>query len=209
MSVKTKAARNGKATNRISGILDAPPSTKPQIVTFRVIGVSPLLQNNPANFIGVSGGDDLGGSKKKYDDAEEATLRVYKDEEGNFYHPTQAFIKSMLRAVTGKKFGKVSAPGVIRSAVFIVEPHSIILDGKGNPATKYTIDRQPCVVGNARILRCRPCWNDWQMDVVFDMDTALISEMQLCDALSLAGRTVGIGDYRPEKGGGFGRFKVK
>lgn len=208
MAVKTKTEQNHKPTNRIADALDAPPTMKPAIVTFRVVGMSPLLQNNPANFIGAVQSDSL-GAKKTYDDAEEAKLRVYVDEDGHYYHPTQAFIKSMLRAVGGKKFGKVFATRAISSSVFIAEPHSIILDAKGKPATKYSIDRQPCVVGKARILRCRPCWKEWMMDVALDIDAALIGEQQIRDALSLAGRTCGIGDYRPEKGGGFGRFMVE
>lgn len=188
--------------------LGVPASMKPEIMTFRVIGISALLQNNPANFIGATETATL-GMKKTYDDNEEAALRVYKEDDGRFYHPTQSFIKSMIRAVTGKKFGKVSAPGALRSSVFICEPHSYILDGNGKPATKYSIDRQPVVIGKARILRCRPCWAEWQMDVVLDVDAALIGREQIYEALALAGRTCGVGDYRPEKGGGFGRFRVQ
>ena len=188
--------------------LGVPASMKPEIMTFRVVGISALLQNNPANFIGATEVETL-GVKKQYDDAEEAALRVYQEEDGAYYHPTQAFIKAMTRATTGKKFGKVSAPGALRSSVFLCEPHSIILDAKGKPATKYSIDRQPVVIGKARILRCRPCWEQWAMDVVLDVDAALIGRQQIFEALSLAGRTCGIGDYRPEKGGGFGRFMIK
>jgi len=188
--------------------LGVPATMKPEIMTFRVIGISPLLQNNPANFIGATETATL-GMKKTYVDSEEAELRVYKEDDGCYYHPTQAFIKSMIRAVTGLKFGKKAAPGCLRSSVFICEPHSYILDGKGKPTTKYSIDRQPVVVGKARILRCRPCWADWQMDVVLDVDAALIARELIAEALALAGRTCGIGDYRPEKGGGFGRFRVQ
>lgn len=204
MATKTKSDSN----NRVAAHLDAPASMLQEIIVFRVVGISPLLQNNPANFIGVVEADVL-GTKKTYDDAKEAEMRVYKDNDGAYYHPAQAFIKAMVRAVTGRKFGKVTATNAIKSAVFIAEPHCVILDASGKPATKYAVDRQPCVVGKARILRCRPCWAEWKMDVAMDFDAGLITAQQIRDALALAGRTVGIGDYRPEKGGGFGRFKVE
>jgi hypothetical protein len=205
----TKAAKNG-TVNRIA---DVNPVTMGQteIVTFRVVGISPLLQNNPMNFIGVQQDSSL-GSKKTYNDEEEARLRVYQNDEGQYYHPSQSFQRSMVRAVTGKKFGKESAPAVLKGSVFIAEPHCIILDADGEPATAYGIDRQPCVVNKAKILRCRPVWKKWQMDVAFDVDYTFrpldVLKQYITQALATAGRTVGVGDYRPEKGGGFGRFVV-
>lgn len=208
MATKTKSA-NHKPTNRIADALDAPATMKPQIVTYRIIGISPLLQNNPAEFIGKTEETGITTGKKTYNDEEEARLRCYRDDDGNYVHPAEGFIKSMLRAATGKKFGKVSAPGIIKGAVFLAEQQCIILDAKGNPATKYTIDRRPVVVGKARVLRCRPQWSPWQMDLALDIDTALVSPDMIRDVLALAGRTVGVGDYRPEKTGGYGRYRCE
>ena len=193
------------STNRIAETADV---MRPEIVTFKIVGISPLLQNNPANFIGVAESAAL-ATKKQYDDKEEARLRVYLDEEGIYYHPSQAFIKAMVKAVAGRKFGKIFATKAISGSVFIVEPHCTILGADGKPAKEYTIDRQPVVVGKARVLRCRPCWPKWSMNVALDIDTAIISREQVGESLSLAGRTIGIGDYRPEKSGGYGRFRVE
>jgi hypothetical protein len=209
----TKAAKkteNG-VVNRIADVSSL-ATGKTEIVTFRVVGISPLLQNNPTNFIGQQESSSL-GVKKVYNDEEEARLRVYQNEEGLYYHPSQSFHRSMVRAVTGKKFGKVSAPGILKGNIFLAEPHSIILDADGEPATSYAIDRQPCVVNKAKILRCRPVWKIWQMDVAFDVDATFLPfdslKQWVFEALATAGRTVGVGDYRPEKGGGFGRFVVQ
>lgn len=189
--------------------LDTPAATKPEIHIFNVVGISPLLQNNPASFIGSKENADLAAGKKKYVDEEEALLRLYKDPEGNYCHPAEAFRKSMVRAVVGRKFGKMTATTAIQGSVFIVEPYALILDEDGELAKEYAIDRRSCVVGKARILRCRPCWPKWRMRVPLEIDTAFLAPSQVREALSLAGRIKGIGDYRPEKGGGFGRFKVE
>lgn len=191
------------------GFGDAPATMKPQIVTFTIVGISPLLQNNPANFIGK--GDEDGGlaaGKKTYNDEDEAKLRVYLDPDGAFCHPCESFTKAMVKAVAGKKFGKMFATAAIKGSVFITEPFALLEDEKGKPATKYTIDRRPVVIGKSRVLRCRPCWSKWQMRVALEIDTAILTAAHVKEALSLAGRIIGIGDYRPEKGGGFGRFKV-
>jgi len=197
-------AKKGKA----EGMVGAPATMRPEIVVFTVTGLSPLLQNNPANFIGVDQGSGITTGRKKYDDKEEAQLRLYIDGD-TFYHPANAFTKAALRAVAGKKFGKMFATTMIKGAVFITEPGVTILDGKGKPARKYEIDRQPVVVNKARVLRCRPKWMPWKMRLALEVDMALLSAEQVVEALSLAGRIIGIGDFRPEKSGAFGRFSVE
>jgi len=189
--------------------LNIPPTMKPEIVTFRITGISPLLQNNPAAFIGKSESADLSAGKKEYNDEEEARLRLYVDDDGNHCHPSEAFLKAMIKAVSGKKFGKLFATSTLKGSVFIVENWTIIEDEDGSPSTEYTIDRRSVVIGKSRVLRCRPCWEEWHMRLVLEVDTAICSTQNVLDALRLAGRTVGVGDYRPQCGGGFGRFAAE
>jgi len=205
---KGKNARKDEKTAE-AGMSGAPATMKPEIVTFLIAGRSPLLQNNPAEFIGAGDDTALTAGKKQYDDEEEARLRTYKDPDGAFCHPCEAFTKAMIKAVSGKKFGKMFATSTIKGSVFIVEPYALIEDAKGKPAKKYNIDRRPVVVGKARVLRCRPCWSPWQIRLPLEIDTAILSPELVEESLSLAGRIIGIGDYRPEKGGGFGRFTAQ
>lgn len=186
----------------------APATMKPEIVVFKIVGMSPLLQNNPADFIGKTEGSDLAAGKKTYDDAEEAKRRLYLNSDGEYAHPCEAFTKAMVKAVAGKKFGKMFATNAIKGSVFITEPFAVI-ESAGGGKVSYAIDRRPVVVGKARILRCRPCFAKWSMKVALEVDTAILQPAQVRESLALAGRIVGIGDYRPEKGGGFGRFTVE
>ena len=180
-----------------------------EVVTFHIDGISPLLQNNPAAFIGKKE-DGTITSKPVYDDEQEAELRLYKLPDGSgYYHPAESFVKAAVAAVAGKKFGKQFATKMLKSALFVSEPYCIILDDKGKLAKKYGIDRRGVVIGKARVLRCRPCWFPWSMTIALELDTALVAPAQLREALSLAGRYPGIGDFRPEKAGGFGRFRVQ
>ena len=205
MATKTKVSTN----NRIQEHLDTPAVMRPEIVVFDIVGISPLLQNNPANFIGTPEDGTLTCGTKKYNDAEEARLRLYVSEDGRFRQPCESFTKAMVKAVSGKKFGKVFATAAIKGSVFIAEPFCEILSADGKPIKDYTIDRRPVVVGKARVLRCRPCFQDWRIRLALEIDTAMLQPSHVWESLSLAGRIVGVGDYRPEKGGGFGRFMVK
>jgi hypothetical protein len=69
-----------------------------QVVTFKITGKSPLMQSNPATLCMEPDATAL-GVKKKYDDAEEAALRVYLSPDGQFVHPSAAFRKCMMTAV--------------------------------------------------------------------------------------------------------------
>ena len=208
----TKKAASKVGVNRIADkvdVIDTPATMKPEIVTFTVVGISPLLQNNPAEFIGAPTDKKLAAGKKQYNDEDEARLRLYIDEDGNYGHPCEAFTKAMVKAVAGKKFGKMFATSAVKGSVFITEPFAILLDEAGKLLTKYSIDRRPVVVGKARVLRCRPTFKNWRVRLALEVDTAILSPDDVREALSLAGRIVGIGDYRPEKGGGFGRFRME
>lgn len=207
MATKTKPEANHKAVNRIADVA-APATMKPRVVTFRLIGISPLLQNNPAAFIGKS---EEGGLtvKKEYNDEEEARLRLYVDGE-NFCHPCEAVVKAAVAAAAGKKFGKLFATKALKGAVFVTETLAVIEDENGEPAKNYAIDRRSVVINKkSRVLRCRPSWKVWHIRIALEIDTAILSPEQVLDCLSLAGRIIGIGDYRPEKGGMCGRFRVE
>jgi hypothetical protein len=206
---KATAAAVDGVVNRIAEVSYTSEVYRPEVVTFTVVGISPLLQNNPAEFIGKTDKDPGLKTKKVYNDAEEASLRCYRDDEGRFGHPAQSFIKAMLRAATGKKFGKVSAPGLIRGNVFSAETLCVIEDEHGDPATRYAIDRQPVVVGDARVLRCRPSWFPWRMRLALEINVALVAVESIRGVLALAGPTVGIGDGRPECDGRFGRYRLE
>ena len=59
-----------------------------------------------------------------------------------------------------------------------------------------------------RIMRYRPRFNEWgaRFDLLLD-DNALDAEMAH-QLLNEAGQSIGIGDFRPEKRGPFGTFRV-
>lgn len=57
-------------------------------------------------------------------------------------------------------------------------------------------------------LRYRPEFPDWRMPVMLKFNSRVISSEQLANLLDIAGFAVGVGEWRPEKSGQFGRFHV-
>ena len=68
----------------------------------------------------------------------------------------------------------------------------------------------PVVVKGNRIARTRARFDmPWSCTVTVDVDGELIDREQLLEWLEIAGRQVGLGDWRPEKSGIYGRFNVE
>lgn len=59
-----------------------------------------------------------------------------------------------------------------------------------------------------RIQRHRPIFETWRISFEVDLDTSEISERLFREIIDAAGNKIGLGDFRPETKGPFGRFKV-
>ena len=57
-------------------------------------------------------------------------------------------------------------------------------------------------------LRYRPYFHEWAVNMEFEIDAELLRLEDLCNLIDRAGFGVGIGEWRPEKGGEYGRFEV-
>ena len=178
-----------------------------QIKTFEIIGVSPILMNNPAAMGG--GGAGL-KSKKTYVDSEEAEIRVYRNRDNHIVVPTIAFRSAMLKAASGRKIGKATARAVIAGSVFPVEQNCILLDTTTEkPIDTYEIHRCRVVVNKAGVVRARPMIQNWKTKLALEIDVDMIQDDTIIpEILNLAGKIVGIMDWRVEKLGTYGRFRV-
>ena len=68
----------------------------------------------------------------------------------------------------------------------------------------------PVVVGRQRILRTRARFDcPWSVVGIADVDPEQVDKDKLMAWLATGGRRVGLGDWRPEKSGHYGRFDVE
>ena len=68
----------------------------------------------------------------------------------------------------------------------------------------------PVVVQRNRILRTRAMFETpWSVSAVVYGDDELVDAEKLHTWLDIAGQRIGLGDWRPEKSGAFGRFSVE
>lgn len=65
------------------------------------------------------------------------------------------------------------------------------------------------LAGGTASIAYRPMFTDWSMVVPVLYLDSMYSEEQVVQLLDIAGMTNGIGDWRPEKDGNFGMFRVR
>ncbi len=57
-------------------------------------------------------------------------------------------------------------------------------------------------------VRTRPIFPEWAITVEFQVVSSLVKESQLANLVAAAGQIVGLCDWRPQKGGAFGKFHL-
>lgn len=187
------------------------------IYKFHIAGVTPILMHNPAGSMGAPKG--AGMSRKTIPTPEvEAEAGTYRLPSGDLCMPAVGIRNSILRAATGSRIGKTSAKMVLSGAIMLMDEFVPIVDGEGDPIDEYVIDSRRAVIQRAGIIRSRPKveppWGIVGTFHITDGHTAdgelepIVGDGAITDALERAGQTVGIGDYRPEKNGWFGKFDV-
>jgi hypothetical protein len=166
-----------------------------------VEGVSPILMNSPKAMFEEKG---TTMKTKKYDWKEEAEKVSYRDKKGILYVPSEAIKGSMINAASYKKIGKFSLKPIIASAVRI-EPLEISLGTK-----TYDIDLRTVVIQRKdRVIKARPKIEDWKINFTVVYNDEMITDTNIIkECLKEAGERVGILDFRPQKMGSFGMFKV-
>lgn len=167
-------------------------------------GTSPLLMNRPSMLIG-----DISKDKKPMsnDTKGMAETKLYLDDNEKLYQPSTHLSGSLIEAGKHKKVvgkGKATYSKIVGYAVQ-VEPYQIIHKKQKweifsvlavNPSTK---GRNPLH---------RPMLKEWELDFEVTFDETEIDPQIMKELFDIAGRIVGLGDWRPAKKGPYGKFQV-
>ena len=191
-------------------------------------GVTAILMHKPN--LQVSDGTPKKVSKKRIPTPEEeASAGCYRFDDGRLYIPALWVQRNMIEA--GKQFKN---PQNVRQTMKTIMAASIIppsvegfpiYNGDGEPISEYEIDTRRAVVQRAAVMRSRPLIaTPWTTTIEFGFDpdpligasgadltdTNLLSAGEVfANALRVGGSRLGLGDYRPEKSGPFGKFALK
>lgn len=177
-------------------------------------GVSPLLMHNgqladPTNEFT----KQLKAitSRKKKTDADHLEVRkvewfgsLYIDPDGVIAMPANNILAGVIEGARKNKNGKQAEAGIYE----VLPYFPLRYDGPKDPEklyeTKGFVDYRAVVVNQGRVMRSRPCFRRWELDVELMVDTDLINMPAARQALVVLGEQIGIGDFTPRHG----RFTV-
>jgi hypothetical protein len=179
----------------------------------RIEGDTPLLQHR----FGEAAEAESGKSTRRVTLADEtprqaAEKAAYKDGEGRFYFPGAA-ISRLLREAGGahkQKGSRKSVKFIVPAAVLVLDDAVVIMNGDGKPAKDFEVDSRPVVIPatRGRVMRHRPRFDKWSAKFQVRVNEAVLGPDVVHKLLTEGGEQIGIGDFRPEKGGPFGTFRV-
>lgn len=137
--------------------------------------------------------------KAAKDPEEDYRESLYMRPDGSYGFPAVAFKAAAVRAGTYCDMKMVFLRGA-----FHVEGDLVLIEGEPEPRE----DMVRVGMGTADI-RYRPQFPKWatELDITFN-NRALTAE-QIVNLFEIAGFAVGVGEWRPEKDGQFGRFRVE
>lgn len=184
------------------------PELKIERMKIRLVGKSPLLCH-------------------RFDEKAKATmLKAQRNEaeEMEPKDPQDCFLRSLYPLPDGKGYG-FPAIGFKKAAVtaakdanmfktdvrrwFFVMGYLIPIKFKANKEGLPRMQEDTVRIGRGMTdLRYRGAFDEWSCDLEIEYNANQISPGQILHIFSLAGFGVGIGEWRPERDGGNGRFDV-
>lgn len=175
-----------------------------QTVTIHITGISPLIshawsQKAIQMMLNKQLKKATAGREAKDPEADfQASLYPHPD--GGYGFPATAFKSAMVRAgtYTDEKMT------FLRGAFYVVGQDDLVKIN-GTPTPREDMVRVG--MGTADI-RYRGQFVDWTADLVIQFNATAISAEKLANLISVAGFSVGVGDWRPEKDGSFGRWTI-
>lgn len=179
-----------------------------KVISFTIRGVSPLIQHKWSDKAMKQIRDKQAGKKTKVretrDPEGEAIAATYFTEDGSYGVPLEAIKKSIINAAH-KDIGIEKT--LVRKSLFIKsdDPGNILKMECDDPILRE--DQVRVGMGSAD-LRYRPEFRSWSVRVNAEIDAGNLTVEDLINLTNLAGFGVGLHEWRPEKGGEFGRFEV-
>jgi hypothetical protein len=188
-------------------VVNLRPITRKRI-TIPIMGNTPMIQHAWSEKSKLMIREKQAGKKTKAreirDPDAEFKACMHVTEKGDLGIPAMA-IKASMIAAAHKDIGIEKT--LLRKALFL------LCDDKGL-ILKMDCDEPIMREDMVRIgmgstdMRYRPEFRNWSTSVTFEYDADLLQDEDIINLINRAGFGVGIGEWRPQKGGEFGRFSV-
>ena len=181
-------------------------------IEIKIDGTTPLLMRafSDADQLAASSGSRAAtASADRGSSREQAAAHLYLSADGKTIIMPQPSLFSCIVAAgkffkNGKSKITTIKTSLIPACVFFSDTEFPLVHDGWSVDTRAV--RIPSTGG--RIQRHRPIFDRWSLTFSVTLDTAEMSERLFREIVDAAGNKIGLGDFRPETKGPFGRFKV-
>jgi hypothetical protein len=145
---------------------------------------------------------------------EEAEWGLYRLDDGVLYLPAQNILRCLVEAAKAFKMPKSRSSMKNAVAAGVTVPFEVgfgfplLAPDTFKPISEWKIDTRRVVIQRAAIMRSRPLIEHWSVEASFLLDVDAVPPHIFAEIVGYSGARVGVCDFRPEKGGQFGRFTV-
>ncbi len=182
---------------------------KRKMITVGIEGITPLLMNrfHEDAQIKVEKGTSFSINGDRGTPREQATPKLYLSA-GKPVMPGPNFFSCLIEAgkfhKAGKKQVTTGRSSLIPAAVSVMEVESEITP------SLWEVDSRPIVnpATKGRRMCHRPRFDVWKTSFTLDVDADMFDPKFVRQIVDDAGLRIGLGDFRPDRKGPFGRFKV-
>lgn len=123
---------------------------------------------------------------------------LYEHPEGGYGFPSVAFKAAAVRAA--KQVGMAMTDARV---AFHVQGELVKIDGE--PSMREDMVK---LQGQTADIRYRGQFEEWSATIRVAYNANMISPEQIANLMTIAGFSVGVGEWRPERNGQFGRFEI-
>ena len=181
---------------------------KQATIRFTIRGTSPMIQHawseKGLTMMRMSPQERRKQPKEKHDPEAEASAAMYRTDDGKPGLPILA-LKSALIGAAHKDLG-IEKTLVRKSLFFPVDDANMCIPmDASEPICREDIVR---IGQNKTDMRYRPEFRKWSAVVECVVDPSALSDQDVINLVNRAGFGIGIGEWRPEKGGEYGRFEL-
>lgn len=168
--------------------------------------ISPYMQNRmPDGYDGGRGTKSIAKTNRLPRDV--ATEAAYINEEGNCFIPSEHIYGAFVSAARNTKIGKRSAAWVAPAAIQVF-PLQIVIGKTFEVDSRTAVNSSGGPSKKLRIVVHRPRYDAYKAAFTINLDESLMNIDDCHKILCDAGNQVGIGSYRVDQKGPFGRFRV-
>jgi len=191
-----------------------------RLVTVRLVGITPLILHKwDEKAKQMMRDKQQSGRKVKEralrDPEAEGEAACYRSEDGRCGVPAMA-VKSAIVDAAHNDMGFPKT--LVRKALFIFPPgRNVVISlencddynsKKKKKGLDYVLEEDMVTVGGSADFRYRPYFYDWAVTTKWELDIDLLQLEDFLILVERAGYGVGLCEWRPQKGGEYGRFRI-